>query len=264
MKTESTMKIQFIGRLSFAIIVSMLLMLFQTTASSADDTTTGHYVFSYFRGNGEDGLHLAASRDGLTWTALNNDKPFTSPSIGGKLMRDPSIVQEPDGVFHMVWSSGWWDRGFGYAASKDLIHWSDHREIPVNQNVAGAKNTWAPDLFYDTNSRKFAIVFATTVPGRFPETDNDGDHNHRMYWVFTKDFVHFSEPTLAFDPGYNSIDGTLFSANGGLTLIYKRRTARAQAIARGHDTQPGKTMVSRRTTNPAARLGRRSDGVENG
>lgn len=193
------------------------------SAHSAEPETvsTGGYVFSYFKGNGEDGLHLAFSRDGLQWESLNNDKSLTSPTVGGKLMRDPSIVRGPDGLFHMVWSSGWWDLGFGYASSKDLIHWSEHQFIPVNKDVAGAKNTWAPDLFYDTPSTQFVIVFATTIPGRFLETDQGGDHNHRQYWVTTKDFVSFTPPALGFNPGYNCIDGTLVAMNDGLTLIYK-------------------------------------------
>jgi hypothetical protein len=204
-----------------AVISAMVIAVTSCSIANADDTDAGYYLFSYFKGNGEDGLHFAASRDGLNWKSLNNDQSFTSPTVGGKLMRDPSIVQGPDGVFHMVWSSGWWDLGFGYAASKDLIHWSEHRFIPVNADVPGAKNTWAPDLFYDENSRQFVITFATTVPGRFPETDGDGDNNHRLYWVMTKDFTSFSQPSIAFDPGYNSIDGTILSLNGGLTMIYK-------------------------------------------
>lgn len=179
------------------------------------------YVFSYFKGNGEDGLHLAGSTDGLTWQALNDDKPFTSPAVGGKLMRDPSIVQGPDGLFHMVWSSGWWDTGFGYASSRDLIHWGEHRLLAVNRDVVGAKNTWAPDLFYDRASAQFVVLFATTIPGKFPETDAGGDHNHRLYWIKTKDFQTISQPELAFDPGYNCIDGTIVSMNDTLTMIYK-------------------------------------------
>ena len=31
---------------------------------------SGPWVFSYFLDNGQDGLHLAYSRDGLTWTPL--------------------------------------------------------------------------------------------------------------------------------------------------------------------------------------------------
>ena len=86
------------------------------------------YLFSYFKGNGEDGLHLAYSHDGLKWQALKNDKSFLTPNIGkDKLMRDPSICQGPDGTYHMVWTSGWWDRIIGYASSKDLVNWSEQK-----------------------------------------------------------------------------------------------------------------------------------------
>src|SRR5262245_13547436 len=96
----------------------------------AQNAPADGYLFSSFRGNG-DGLHLAWSRDGFEWTALNHDMPYLTPTIGGKLLRDPSIVQGPDGTFHMVWTTGWWDRVIGYASSKDLLHWSEQREIPV-------------------------------------------------------------------------------------------------------------------------------------
>ena len=201
--------------------VLTLVALLRPTWVQGQDDKSNCFVFSYFKGNGEDGLHLATSRDGLDWQPANDDKSFTRPVVGGKLMRDPSIVQGPDGVFHMVWSSGWWDTGFGYASSKDLIHWNDHRLIPVNQDVVGAKNTWAPDLFFDRKTQNFVILYATTVPGRFPETDNEGDHNHRLYWVMTKDFNTFTKPEIALNPGYNCIDGTIFEANHRLTMIYK-------------------------------------------
>jgi len=82
------------------------------------------YIFSYFIGNGEDGLHLAYSYDGLKWETLNNGQSFLTPELGKeKLMRDPSVCQAPDGTFHMVWTTGWWDKIIGYAYSKDLIHW---------------------------------------------------------------------------------------------------------------------------------------------
>jgi hypothetical protein len=181
----------------------------------------GPFIFSYFKDNGQDGLHLAWSADGLAWEALRADRPFLAPQVGGKLMRDPSIVQGPDGVFHMVWSSGWWDKGFGYASSTDLVHWSPQRWIPVNETVVGAKNTWSPDLYFDAPTKQFVIVFATTVSGRFPETDRDGDHNHRLYAVVTRNFQDFSTPKLLMNPGYNSIDGTLFAADGRLGMIFK-------------------------------------------
>jgi hypothetical protein len=89
------------------------------------------YLFSFFKGNGEDGLHLAYSRDGYNFTVLNNDKSFLTPVVGvSKLMRDPCIIRTPDGTFHMVWTAGWTEKGIGYASSRDLINWFE-----VDENI---------------------------------------------------------------------------------------------------------------------------------
>jgi hypothetical protein len=182
----------------------------------------GPFLFSYFKGNGADGLHLAWSRDGMKWEALNADKPLTTPSVGSKLMRDPCIVQGPDGAFHMVWSSGWADLGFGYASSKDLVHWSEHRFIGVNRDVPGAMNTWSPDLFYDSVQKRFVIIFSTTIPGKFPDLGvEQGKWNHRHYLVSTTDFSTFSKPVLFYDPGFNSIDGTFVRLEDRILLVFK-------------------------------------------
>ena len=72
----------------------------------------GAIVFSYFMGNGEDGLHLAYSRDGLTFHTLNGGRSLLTPQVGGdKLMRDPCICRGPDGTFHMVWTVSWKEKG---------------------------------------------------------------------------------------------------------------------------------------------------------
>ena len=100
-------------------------------------TSTDIYLFSYFIGNGEDGLHLAYSTDGLKWMAMNNGDSYLKPQLGkDKLMRDPSIVQDDNGIFHMVWTTGWWDKGIGYASSNDLMNWSVQKEITVMRNFA--------------------------------------------------------------------------------------------------------------------------------
>ena len=115
----------------------------------AQADTPARYLFSYFTGNGEDGLHLAASPDGLGWTALNDGASFLGPLVGTRLMRDPSIVRGPDGMFHMVWTTGWWDQGIGLAHSRDLIAWSEQEWIPVMKHEPAALNAWAPEIFYD-------------------------------------------------------------------------------------------------------------------
>jgi hypothetical protein len=79
-------------------------------------------LFATFQGNGEDGLHLRWSRDGVNWEPIQNNRSFLQPTVGAKIMRDPSLIRGPDGVFRMVWTSGWWEKTIGYASSKDLIH----------------------------------------------------------------------------------------------------------------------------------------------
>lgn len=186
------------------------------------------YLFSYFNGNG-DGLHLAYSMDGLKWEALKGDSIFLKPEIGkDKLMRDPSIVQDETGTFHMVWTSGWWDQGIGYASSKDLINWSAQHNIPVMEKFEGTKNTWAPELFYDKKDKTFYIFWASTVPGAFPElatSESEKGLNHRQYYVTTKDFKTFSDTQLFFEPGFSVIDGAILEKDNTYYLFVKNENS---------------------------------------
>ncbi|MDL2208576.1 glycoside hydrolase family 43 protein [Parabacteroides sp. OttesenSCG-928-O15] len=187
------------------------------------------YLFSYFKGNGEDGLHLAYSEDGLTWRTLKNDASFLTPMIGkDKLMRDPSIVQDDEGVFHMVWTSGWWDQGIGYASSEDLVNWSEQRNIPVMEPFEGTRNSWAPELFYDKADKTFYIFWSSTVPGMFPEiatSDSEKGLNHRQFYVTTKDFQTFSETKVFFNPDFSVIDGAILEKGGTYYLFVKNENS---------------------------------------
>lgn len=185
------------------------------------------YLFSYFKGNGEDGLHLAYSKDGLTWTAINNDKSFLVPVVGvSKLMRDPCIIRTKDGTFHMVWTSGWTERGIGYASSKDLINWSEQKYLEVMAKEPTARNCWAPEIVYDEIGKQFLIFWSTTIPGRFPETQAQGEsqYNHRIYFITTKDFVTISETKLFYNPGFNSIDATINPNGKEFVMFLKDET----------------------------------------
>jgi beta-xylosidase len=193
-----------------------------------------HYLFSYFTGNGEDGLHFAHSTDGYKWTALNGGKSLLTPTAGGdKLMRDPSIARGPDGTFHMVWTVSWGERGIGYSSSKDLITWTPQRFIPVMEHEPTARNCWAPDLFYDDASEQFYIYWATTIPGRFPETDGQGrrddddpGYDHRIYFTSTKDFEEFAPTRLCYDDKFNVIDATVIRDGEVYAMILKDETDR--------------------------------------
>ena len=170
------------------------------------------YIFSYFVGQ-SDGLHLAYSHDGYTWKALAENSSILAPEIGkDKLMRDPSICQGPDGTFHMVWTSSWTDQIIGYASSKDLIHWSEQKAIPVMMHEPTAENCWAPELFYDSKSKLFYIYWATTIPGRHKHvetSESEKGKNHRIYCTTTKDFVTFSPTEMFFNPDFSVIDAAI-------------------------------------------------------
>lgn len=199
-----------------------LLMLVASAAHAADA-----YLFTYFTGNGEDGLHLAASSDGYTWQKLNAGNSYLAPTVGKKkLMRDPCIVRGPDGTYHMVWTSGWNENHIGYASSKDLVHWSAQKELPVMAHEAGVLNAWAPEIAYDDKRGEFLIFWASTVPGKFKETDgsSEGRYNHRIYATTTRDFDAFTPTRLFYDPGFSVIDATFLRANGKSWLLVKDET----------------------------------------
>lgn len=196
---------------------------------AADDDVL---VFSFFRNNGEDGMYLATSEDGLTWTALNNDLPLIRPEVGeSRLMRDPSITRGPNGLFHMVWTTSWQGITIGYANSPDLVNWSPQRAIEVFTGVEGVANCWAPEIFYDEASSEFFIVWASTIAGRIPETLGSGsnENNHRLYFTRTRDFEIFTEPTLSYEPGFMIIDGAVFRLDDRYAMVVKNETLTPEA-----------------------------------
>ena len=166
------------------------------------------YVSTSFHEPATEGLRFIYSYDGVKWDSIQG--VFLRPSVGvQKVMRDPSIVKGPDGTFHLVWTSSWrGDRGFGYASSKDLIHWTTQRFISTGMDTTTV-NTWAPELFYDDVKKQYLIVWASCVPGKFPDYQEDHKNNHRLYYMTTKDFKTFSKAQLFYDPGFSAIDATL-------------------------------------------------------
>jgi hypothetical protein len=195
------------------------------------DAAGDAYVFSYFKKNGQDGLYMAYSYDGLKWRTLKGETPFLKPEVGGKLMRDPCIIRGPDGTFHMVWTTSWHDKGIGVAHSADLVKWSTQQFVPVMAHEPTARNCWAPEITWDAEGEQYVIYWATTMPGRFPKTEKAGDGglNHRMYFVTTRDFKVYSETELFYEPGFNVIDSTIQKAGDRYVMILKDETRRPPA-----------------------------------
>jgi predicted GH43/DUF377 family glycosyl hydrolase len=183
------------------------------------------FLFTSFHEPANEGLRMLYSYDGYKWNDFGS--AFLKPGIGNqKVMRDPSMVQDKKGNFHLVWTSSWrGDLGFGYAASKDLLHWSSQQFIPVMQNEPTTVNVWAPEIFYDDQQNDFKIIWASCIPSRFEKGMEADSNNHRLYVTATKDFENFSAAKLFFDPGYSVIDATVVKIkNKEYAMVFKDNT----------------------------------------
>ena len=166
------------------------------------------YISTSFHEPANEGLRFIYSYDGWKWDSIPGT--WLKPEVGQqKVMRDPSIIRTPDGMFHLVWTSSWrGDRGFGYACSKDLKNWSEERFIEVMPDTTTV-NVWAPELFWDDVKQQAVIIWASCIPGKFPDVLEDHKNNHRLYYTTTKDFKTFAPTKLMIDPGFSCIDATL-------------------------------------------------------
>jgi hypothetical protein len=223
-------------------MIRFALCLFPLALQAADP-----YLFTSFRSNGETGVFAAISNDGRSWKPINGDRPWIKPEHDGMLMRDPSLGQGPDGVWHMLWTWGW-TKGvtgplrIGHASSADLVHWSSQQEIRVLEQEPEARNAWAPEALWDPARSEWIIFWATTIPGRFPATDRDGDngYNHRIYATRTKDWKSFTQSELFFDPGYSVIDSTIVRDGNRWIMIFKdeRKTPLQKRLRLAFATSP--------------------------
>lgn len=189
-------------------------------SSEITDSTRPYYLFCYFLQENQ-GMCYAISRDGLHWQPLNNSKPYLVPKIGtNNLMRDPSINIGRDGVYRVVWTTGWTGDNIGYDESKDLIHWGREQLLPVMKNVKGTKHCWAPEIFYDDLNEQYIVFWSSAV-----------DSLWSIYYAPTKKFKHFGPTKILFANGGSGggkngdegpIDPFLFKGTDRYVLFYKK------------------------------------------
>ncbi len=204
-------------------LISGLVFICLCVGGCVSNKSTGldgsAYLFTSFRDADQKSLRFLYSYDGYHWT--NVPGTFLAANIGAsKQFRDPSLVRGPDGTFHLVWTAGWHgEQGFGCASSPDLIHWSPQQFVPVMTNEPTTVNVWAPEIFYEDG--QFIIVWASTIPGRFPDKLEKHDNNHRLYFTTTRDFKSFTPAKLFLDPGFSVIDPFVLKDGGRYVLVCK-------------------------------------------
>ena len=195
--------------LTKALAVLALAAGLGSCSRPAADEARDLYMFTSFREPATEGLRFLTSTDGVRWDSLPGT--WLTPAIGDSILRDPSIIVTPDSTFHLVWTISWrGDTGFGYARSKDLVHWSAQRRIGAMDSVRSTVNVWAPEWFYDDTRGEYMVIYSSCVPdSAFTLGEEDPLNNHRLWYVTTADFETFSAPRLFYDPGFSCIDATL-------------------------------------------------------
>ena len=175
-------------------------------------------------------LHAAISRDGYTFTALNDGKPIIAGDTiaDQKGIRDPHIYRGPDGGFYLAMTDlhiyaqrdgyrdtewerdgkayGWGNnRGLVLMKSFDLIHWTrtNIRFDQISKEFAQIGCAWAPETVYDPVTGRMMIYFTM----RF------GTEQNRLYYVYVnQDFNRIeSIPQILFEypSGASAIDGDI-------------------------------------------------------
>ncbi|MFV0499911.1 MAG: glycoside hydrolase family 43 protein [Bacilli bacterium] len=168
------------------------------------------YILSYFKTEDES-MYLAQSADGFMWDEVNEGKAVLNSTIGSETIRDPFLLETEKG-FIMLTTNGWYSEQIVCYQSQDLCTWTDGKLIDFSGN--GFVNCWAPEA--KKIGEDYYIYWSSSK-----EVANKNDWNHRIYYTKTKDFKHFSKPSIFLDCDYSCIDGTLFESDNQLLMCFK-------------------------------------------
>lgn len=162
------------------------------------------------------GLYMALSRDGYTFTALNEGDPIMSGDTIAEQrgIRDPHIYRGPDGAFYVAmtdlhvfaqrdgYTTRQWERdGYGWGNNKDLVllkswdlvNWQ-RANIHMDKLSKGMQEigcAWAPETIYDPVAGKMMIYY----------TMRYGNEPNKLYYVYVNDDFNRVEtlPKLLFE-----------------------------------------------------------------
>ncbi len=177
------------------------------------------YLMVYHK-DADHSLHMALSRDGYSWKALNGDKAVVSGDTIAQQhgIRDPHIYRGPDGTYYIAatdlhifgkragyreteWERdgakyGWGNnRGLVLMKSKDLIHWT-HTVVRIDESFPTRFGdlgcAWAPETIYDPEEGKLMVYFTIRPTGK---------GKTKLYYSYANDeFTKLiTEPQLLFE-----------------------------------------------------------------
>ena len=227
-------------------------------ARKLEEKDFGGYVMVYFKDRTQS-AYMAISRDGYTFTDLNNGQPiFDGTKLAEqKGVRDPHITRGPDGGFYLAMTDlhifgqragfrttrwqrpeekyGWGNnRAIVLMKSFDLIHWthSDFRVDTAFPELGDIDCSWAPETIYDEAKGKMMVYF----------TIRYNNKNANIYWSYTDDAFTRLETKPEMIPDIGGIDGDITRVGDKFHLHYvsdaKVLHAVSDKINQGYQSEP--------------------------
>ena len=212
-----------------------------TVKKKADTKEYAAYLYVHFNelivGTSLQQIYFSVSKDGLQWTALNDNQPILYSTVGDEGVRDPYIIRSPEGdkfyligtdldIHHERYGGDWGKMGSqGSNAlviweSADLINWSECRMVEVADSI-GAGCAWAPAAVFDEVTGEYLVFWSSNL------TRLGMDGKGYIFVSKTRDFVTFTEPELYSDPAIDTIDADIYK-NDATGTYY--RLLKQQAI----------------------------------
>jgi predicted GH43/DUF377 family glycosyl hydrolase len=170
------------------------------------------YLAAYMKGNDDKNMYYALATEGFRFKIMNGGKPILSASYNDKLLRDPMIIKDKEGIYHLVATVSWKNQPFTIWDSKDLVTWENERL--VNIAPEGATKTWAPEFAYDEENDIYFVHWTAEL--------NDDWDTASIYYATTHDFINFSAPKILYSlDGTGILDANIIKVNGEYHLIYR-------------------------------------------
>lgn len=137
-----------------ALYISSVTAVVNSAAPTSSSEPVAGYLFATFRdhlGAMSEQVYFALSKDGVRWTALNDDRPALVSTLGEKGVRDPFLLRAEDGkTFYIIATDlsitlkpGWQrarregSKSLVIWESTDLVRWSEPRLVEVGPPDAG-------------------------------------------------------------------------------------------------------------------------------
>jgi len=156
-------------------------------------------------------LRYCISIDGYHFSPVNNGKTILKSTIGGKILRDPQILKDQKGVYHLIATNAWNSRDFAIWDSKDMINWENERLISISPK--NADKTWAPEAIYNEKDKNYLFYWTSSL--------GKDSTSWSIYYATTMDFKNFSEPSILFKSDAIILDANIVKCKNRYYMFYR-------------------------------------------